>query len=245
MTNYNFIGIGINSYRNLQPLSYAQSDIEGLEQFFCEEARVSSRKVITFTDNSPWVNEQPTYPTQKNLLEWIDTGLASNADTTTEGGSSVLWFAFSGYAVHHLGEDYLMPIDARLDDPVGTGIPVRLVFNALRKQGAGKIVALLDMNRSTAVVGNGEVGEQTLNLAGEMGIAAILSCKPDEFSHETAALRHGMFTASVLEALRYHRSNLTLDLLNIYLGDRLKELSEHHWRPQRLTWLSLDGHFPP
>ncbi len=231
MTNYNFIGIGINSYQNLQPLSFAQADIEGLERFFCEEARISSRQTLTFTDNSSWVNEETTYPTQKNLLDWIETGFNNTSSQTNRSGASILWFAFSGYAVQHLGEDYLLPIDAQLEDPVKTGIPVRKVFQALQQQGAGKIIALLDMNRSTAVVGNGEVGEQTLDLAGRMGIAAILSCKPEEFSHETSALGHGMFTASVLEALRYHRSDLTLDLLNRYLGDRLKELGEHHWRP--------------
>ncbi|OKH17338.1 caspase family protein [[Limnothrix rosea] IAM M-220] len=231
MTNYNFIGIGINSYQHVQPLSYAQADIEDLERFFCEEARISSCQTLTFTDNSPWVNEEPTYPTRKNLLDWIERGFSKHGSTTNRSGSSILWFVFSGYAVQHLGEDYLLPIDAQLDNPAATGIPISKVFNALRQQGAGKIIALLDMNRSTAVVGNGEVGEQTLDLAGQMGIAAILSCKPEEFSHETAALGHGMFTASVLEALRYHRSDLTLDLLNRYLGDRLQELSEHHWRP--------------
>lgn len=229
MTNYNFIGIGINHYQHLQPLSYAQADIQGLERFFCEEARVHPRQTLTFTDNSSWVNERGTYPTKKNLTAWLRQGFYPNAAAAP--GSSVLWFAFSGYGIQHEGEDYLLPVDGKLDNPVGTGIPVREVFDALRQQGAGKIIALLDMNRSGAVLGNGEVGEQTLELAGQMGIATVLSCKPDEFSHETSALGHGMFTASVLEALRYYRSDVTLDLLNNYLGDRLKELSEHHWRP--------------
>lgn len=229
MTNYNFIGIGINHYQHLQPLGYAQADIKGLERFFCEEARVHPRQTLTFTDNSPWVNEQGTYPTKKNLTAWLRQGFYPNAAAAP--GSSVLWFAFSGYGIQHEGEDYLLPVDGKLDDPIGTGISVREVFNALRRQGAGKIIALLDMNRSGAVLGNGEVGEQTLELAGKMGIAAVLSCKPDEFSHETSALGHGMFTASVLEGLRYYRSDVTLELLNNYLGDRLKELSEHHWRP--------------
>lgn len=237
MTNYNFIGIGINSYQHLQPLAYAQADIEGLARFFCEEARVNPQQTLSFTDNSPWVNEQPTYPTKRNLLEWIESGFHN--PKVTESGSSVLWFAYSGYAVQYNGEDYLLPIDARLADPVATGIPLRQIFHALRQQGAGKIVALLDMNRSGAVVGNGEVGEQTLELASQMGIATVLSCKPEEFSHETAALRHGMFSAAVLEALRYHRSNLTPELLNQYLGDRLKELSEHHWRPMQTPIMVL------
>lgn len=237
MTNYNFIGIGINSYQHLQPLAYAQADIEGLARFFCEEARVNPQQTLTFSDNSPWVNEQPTYPTKRNLLAWLDSGF--HHPPATGSGSSVLWFAYSGYAVQYNGEDYLLPIDAKLADPKATGIPIRQIFQALRQQGAGKIVALLDMNRSGAVIGNGEVGEQTLELASQMGIATVLSCKPEEFSHETAALRHGMFTAAVLEALRYHRSNLTPELLNNYLGDRLKELSEHHWRPMQTPIMVL------
>lgn len=230
MTNYNFIGIGINHYQYLQPLTYAQADIQTLNSFFCEEVRVNPEKTLIFTDNSSWINEQPTYPTKKNLTKWIQQGFQLS-NKTKPYGSSVLWFAFSGYGIQHNGEDYLLPVDGKLQDPAGTGIPVREVFAALKQQGAAKIIALMDMNRSTAAMGNGKVGEQTLELAGKMGIAAVLSCKPDEFSHETSALGHGMFTAAMLEALRYYRSDLTLELLNNYLGDRLKELSDHHWRP--------------
>ncbi len=231
MTNYNFIGIGINHYQYLPPLNHAQADINGLESFFREEARVSPDKTLTFTDNSPWIDEQTTYPTKRNLSEWLGRGFNGKRRENSPNRSSVLWFAFSGYGVQCNGEDYLLPVDAQLTDPERTGISVRELFTALQQQGAGKIIALLDMNRSTAVLGNGEVGENTLDLAGEMGIAAVLSCKPEEFSHETSALGHGMFTAGVLEALRYHRGELTLELLNNYLGDRLQELADHHSRP--------------
>lgn len=231
MTNYNFIGIGINHYQYLPPLNHAQADVKGLEHFFREEARINPAKILTLTDNSPWVNEQSTYPTKRNLREWLTKGFRGKQAASAPQRSSVLWFAFSGYAVQCNGEDYLLPVDGQLTDPEGTGISVRELFTALKQQGAKKIVVLLDMNRSTAVIGNGEVGENALDLAGEMGIAAVLSCKPEEFSHETASLGYGLFTAAVLEALRYHRGELTLELLNNYLGDRLQELADHYSRP--------------
>lgn len=230
MTNYNFIGIGINNYQYLQPLSYAQADIQGLDDFLRETVRLHPEKTLTFTDNSPWVDEQATYPNRANLLRWIQQGFHGTKKTQPYG-SSVLWFVFSGYGIQYEGEDYLLPVDGKLQDPLGSGIPIRKVFEALQQQGAAKVIALLDMNRSTMAMGNGTLGTHTLNLAAQMGIATVLSCKPEEFSHETSALGHGMFTAAVLEALRYYRTDLTLELLNQYLGDRLKELSDHHWRP--------------
>ena len=84
--------------------------------------------------------------------------------------------------------------NAKLNDPIGTGIAVREVFSALRKQGAGKIIALMDMNRSITVIVHVEAGEPTLYLANEMvGIATVLFCKLEELSY-------GTYTTFVLDS---------------------------------------------
>jgi uncharacterized caspase-like protein len=45
-----------------------------------------------------------------------------------------------------------------------------------------------------------------------MGIALVLSSQLDQFSHEAAALGNGLFTAALLEALRYYHTDTTLEI---------------------------------
>ncbi|NES84171.1 MAG: hypothetical protein F6K10_23725 [Moorea sp. SIO2B7] len=230
MTNYSCMAIGINRYNFIQPLSYAQADAEALEQFLVEEGNLSPQQCLLLTDASAWVEQQSTYPNLENILYWLNN---PNPQGTNQNylPPSVLWFFFSGYGVHHNGKDYLMPIDGNPRDIPGTGIEMRSLFESLQKWRAGKIVAFLDMNRAPGLTGGTTLGEKTIELAAKMGIATVLSSRPNQFSHEAAALGHGMFTAALLEALRYYRRDLTLVNLDQYLRDRLPELSEHHWRP--------------
>ncbi|MGK7871782.1 MAG: caspase domain-containing protein [Xenococcaceae cyanobacterium] len=233
MENYRSIAIGINRYHFLQPLSYAQADARALHQFLGGEGQLPPEQFLLLTDTSAWVEEQSTYPNRENILNWLnhpDSHKRNQADTNQHFiRSSVLWFFFSGYGVNYNGEDYLMPIDGNPRDIPGTGIEIRSLFKYLQEQDASQILVILDMNRS--VMGGTTVGQKTIALAREMGIAVVLSTQPHEFSYEAATLGHGMFTAALLEALRYYRTKLTLANLDKYLRDRLPELSEHHWRP--------------
>jgi len=224
MANYSFLAIGIDRYQFIQPLSYAQADAQALWQFMLGEAQVPSQQSLLLTDTSAWVAEQSTVPTKDNILTWLQSGVSARSIPW-------LWFFFSGYGVSWEGEDYLMPIDGNPDDIPGTAIAARSLLELLQQQGASNVLVLLDINRSPGILAGQSVGAQTVELAREMGISAVLSSQLQETSHESAALGHGMFAASLLEALRYYQHDLTLDSLNRYLSDRLPELSEHHWRP--------------
>lgn len=230
MTQYTCISIGINSYYNFQPLSYAIADAQGLVQCLGEQGNLDPEQSLLMTDNSPRIGHYSTYPSRENILNWL---ASDNTQTTAPSlsASSVLWFFFSGYGLHYQGEDYLIPMDGEPQDLVNTGISMRSLFTLLQQQGAGKIVVILDINRSPGMLGEIGVGEQTVDLAGKMGIACILSAEPHQVSHEAASLGHGMFTTALLEALKYYRRDLTLENLKEYLHNRLPELSEHHWRP--------------
>ncbi len=230
MTQYTCISIGINSYYNFQPLSYAIADAQGLVQCLEDHDNLADEQSLLMTDNSPRLGNYSTYPNRENILNWLANGY-SQTTATSLNPSSVLWFFFSGYGLHYQGEDYLIPIDGEPQDLVNTGISMRSLFTLLQQQGAGKIVVILDINRSPGMLGEIGVGEQTVDLAGKMGIACILSAEPHQVSHEAASLGHGIFTSALLEALKYYRRDLTLHNLKEYLKERLPELSEHHWRP--------------
>ncbi|MBR8828327.1 MAG: caspase family protein [Gomphosphaeria aponina SAG 52.96 = DSM 107014] len=230
MKNYKYITIGINQYHCLQPLSYATADAMAIHLFLVEEAGVAPEQCLLLSDTSAWVEDKSTYPSRSNILKWLDVFNYQHPHLLPQKHST-LWFFFSGYGVNYNGEDYLMPIDGNPTDIVGTGIQVRSLFEALKSFGDTNILVFLDFNRSSGMTGGQPVGKQTLDLAREMEIAAVLSTSKDEFSHEAAALGHGIFTAALLEAFRYYQENINLAYLDEYLRDRIPELSEHYWRP--------------
>src|SRR6478672_8994800 len=225
MANHACIAIGINRYQFFQPLSYAEADAQALRQFLVEEAGLPPNRCLLLTDTSPPVGDRLTYPRHEQLLE----GIESWCQQTLQPGDW-LWFFFSGYGVSVNDEDYLMPIDGNPADIAATGIPMRSLYKQLQAQGAERVLVLLDMNRSQGMQSGVKVGQETVELARNLGIATVLSCQPDQFSHEAASLGHGLFTATLLEALHYD-PDMTLEGLELYLRDRLPELSEHHWQP--------------
>lgn len=251
MANHACVAIGINRYQFLPPLSYGQADAQALQHFLVGQAKLPSNRFLLLTDTSPSVGDQLTYPSRDNIWKWLEAG--SQQSWYPEG--NWCWFFWSGYGVSWEGVDYLLPIDANLDDIPGTAIPMRSLFEALKAQGSENILVLLDINRSPGLQAGTSVGAQTVELARQMDIALVLSSQLDEFSHEAAALGNGLFTAALLEALRYYHTDITLENLDQYLQIRLPELSQHHWRPiqtplvvipspearQQLIWPSSDN----
>ncbi|HEY9607051.1 MAG TPA: caspase family protein [Allocoleopsis sp.] len=231
MANYACMAIGINRYQFLQPLSYGQADAHALWQFLLNQANLPASQCLLLTDTSPPVDEVATYPTQETIWRWIESSQPHRSNGTNGVPATWRWFFFSGYGVSWDGIDYLMPIDGNPYDIPRTGIPVRALFEALQAQGNENILALLDINRSPGFQSGTAVGAETVQLAQDMGITVVLSSQLNEFSHEAAALGNGLFTAALLEALRYYHTDITLEELEYYLCDRLPELSQHHWRP--------------
>ncbi|NES21212.1 MAG: hypothetical protein F6K41_20345, partial [Symploca sp. SIO3E6] len=203
-----------------------QADAQALQQLLVWQANLPSEQCLLLTDSSTLVANHSTYPSRENILHWV--GMPSQNALLWDHWR---WFFFSGYGVSWQEVDYLMPIDGNPDDIPGTGIPVRSLFESLKTHENDKILVLLDINRSPGPPVGGLVGAETVELAEEMGIALVLSSQLNQYSHEAAALGKGLFTAALLEALRYYHTETTLENLEQYLRERLPELSQHHWRP--------------
>jgi len=232
MANYACVAIGINRYQFLPPLNYGQADAQALWQFLVQQENGSSQDYLVLTDHSPLIDRQSTYPNQENIWYWLDgTRHPSPMNHKTSTSKPWRWFFFSGYGVCWQQADYLMPIDGNPQDIPRTGIPMRSLLSSLQPQGDENLLVLLDINRSPGLQGGEPVGAETIELARQMGITLILSSQLGQFSHEATALRNGLFSAALLEALRYYQTDLTLANLEQYLRDRLPELSQHHWRP--------------
>lgn len=226
MTNYWAIAIGINQYPQLQPLVYAERDAQSLIQSLINDAGFLPDSCVRLTDSSPDAAWGPTTPDRAG----IQMAIAQVCQRLKPG--DCLWLFFSGYGMHYQGKDYLLPQDGDPTQPAQTGLSVEFLYSLLQAAPTKNLLVLLDINRSQGVLSGVSAGTHTAALAEQYGIPTLLSCRPNQFSHETIALRHGLFTAAVLEGLK-RPGCVTLEHLVQFLQTRLPELSDHHWRPRQ------------
>lgn len=227
MAKYWAIIVGINQYQSLQPLMYAQLDAIELRDFLIQEVGLPAEQCILLTDISPAFQADAAYPARQLLAQRLQALCQTQIEPT-----DVLWFFFSGYGVCWEGEDFLLLADA---DPVQipeTAVTVESVLKQLSAAPTDNIVVLLDMNRSQSALPDQRLGAQTLELAKSLNLSLLLSCQPDQFSQESLAVRHGLFTAALLEGLRYH-GRLVLTQLADYAAERVPELCQFHNRPSQ------------
>ncbi len=228
MANYWAITIGINQYRHLQPLMHAQDDARFTHRFFTKEAGISADNCVLLSDLATSVGQQVVYPDKAAIAQWIQT------ITQQIEADDVLWFFFSGYGAQSKsteGElvDYLMPIDGDPGQIETTGIALADLINTLADVPTDKALLVLDINRPQGALSGQTIGTQVIDLAQKRQLATLLSCQPEQYSHETLGVRHGLFTAALLEAL--HQNCKTIGQVSDYVTQRLPELCEHHWRP--------------
>jgi uncharacterized caspase-like protein len=225
MANQWALLIGINQYTALPPLMYAQADAVGLRNFFVDEVGMPIDRCVLLSDLSAAIEPYAHYPTAETLR----SQLTSLCETHVQAGDT-LWVFFSGYGLQSAGEDYLLPLDGdptRLEE---TALSATWLLNTLKAAKTDHILLALDMNRSQGALGRQNLGQQTAALAKDFGIPLLLACQPQQASHETMAVRHGLFGQALLEGMRYHGC-VTVAQLAAYVGDRVPELSQHHWRP--------------
>ena len=217
--------IGINQYQGFQPLMQAQNDAVGIRRYLIDDAGFAPENCILLSDLSTSTEQEAVYPDRMAISDWLETvcqGRVQKDDT--------LWFYFSGYGAQADNRDYLMPVDGDPAQVKQTGIALQDVVKYLKQAPTKNTMMVLDMNRSQSALAGQAIGDHVTKLASKARIPLILSCQPDEFSHETLAVRHGLFTAALLEGLRYDGC-ATLSHLERYLIERVPELCEHHWRP--------------
>jgi len=218
--------VGINQYQSLQPLLFAQFDAIELKDFLVNDAGLDPQQCSLLTDIAPMVYQGAAFPTREVILQRLQQSCERANENDT------VWFFFSGYGMHWQGKDYLLPIDADPTRLEQTAISIEAIIALLHRSSARQRLLMLDMNRSQSALPNQRLGVPTMELAKQHEIPLLLSCRTNQFSQETLAVRHGLFTEAILEGLRFHGC-LTLSQLAAYLNDRLPELCQHHFRPEQ------------
>lgn len=226
MANHWPVVVGINQYQSLQPLRFAQFDAVELKDFLLGEAGLPPQQCSLLTDIAPMVYQGAAFPTREVIRQRLQQTCERALPEDT------VWVFFSGYGMHWQGQDFLMPIDGDPANIEATGIALQTVFEMLQDSRAHQCLLILDMNRSQSALPQQRLGVATMELAKQLEIPLILSCRPNQFSQETLAVRHGLFTEALLEGLRF-QGCLTLSQLAAYLNKRLPELCYHHFRPEQ------------
>lgn len=224
MVNYWAIAIGINQYQLFQPLGCAQADAEAIKGFLVTQAGFPPENCLLMTNTSPPIGDKSSYPTKENILS-----LLQELAATFWQPEDYLWLFFSGYGVNYKEQDYLMPVGGDPEQVAETGIEVRSLMESLEFTGI-KVLLIFDINRAFGTQADAPVGQEIIELAAQLQMGAIISCQPEEFSHESTELGHGFFTAALLEALGSGKGYDFGDLAS-YLGYLTPKLCQYHWRP--------------
>ena len=218
------IVVGVNAYKSIGELKYANRDAEAMRDFF-NEAKFD--RVICFADELAGA----MLPSFTELEDFLQDQFTADPLPLAPGDNC--WFFFAGHGKRIDDCDYLLPIDynPRMANSEKRAISVNFVREALLKSGADNVILLLDACRTEGDRSDGMgIGEA------QPGAITIFSCQRHRKAYEIEALQQGAFTSALLEALRMpgERNCATVERLDLYLRDRVPQLCQLHNKPEQV-----------
>jgi hypothetical protein len=210
------IVIGVNKYKHLQPLEYAQQDAKAMAAFLKDEAKFDH--VYYFAEDAEPINGVSMEPTQNNLRRILETRVAKRG----LGDGDNFWFFFSGHGMRDGERDFLMPIDGYAENVAASGISTAQVAELLRACGADNVVMILDACRKGGRKDGKGIGDETREGCRQTGVISLFSCSPNQFSYELPTYQQGAFTKVLLKGLR--RKGKTVEQLDKYLQQEVSKL---------------------
>jgi hypothetical protein len=195
--------IGVDQYINVRHLKFCGADQVDLgrqliasgfdnSQVFILHDKAQQKRYLPFKTN---IEDQ--------LTQVLD--MVQNGDTLVIG--------FSGHGISKDGKSYLLPEDAKPDDPTGTMIPVDDIYAKISACKAGLKLMIVDACRNDPFVEGTKRGN-FLNMQNSsrglvaalesppQGISLLQSCDRDQFACEDENLRHGVFINFIIDGLK-------------------------------------------
>lgn len=229
------IAIGINKYRNLQPLQFAKQDAELMCDFFVK-AGFDENGIFLFTDDSPEIETQsvpiPTNPTYGTIRRFLR---AQFEKPLLQAGDN-LWFFFAGHGVQYEGRDYLMLSDSDPGDIEHTAIAVSYITERLQLWDADNVVLFLDACRNSGSRSGLGIGEDV-----QQGVVTFYSCSPKERSWEIEQLEHGAFTYVLHDALQIQGIGncATVERLSNYLRHQVPLVNQKYGKSRQTPYAEI------
>lgn len=194
--------IGVDRYEDPEcpALRLCANDVQAVGNLLIDRGGYAKDRVSLLTDKA---GGQPRLPTRANIERSLQTWLEDGREQDT------LLFFFSGHGVRgEDGRDYLLPRDARRSALARTAVAMDDVLEKLRATGALQIVVITDACRELTEVGHkaeenaAGFGAASARIAVTHKLIQMRSCTEQETSLEPPGLENGLYTHSLLEALR-------------------------------------------
>lgn len=228
------LAIGIDHYKEssgLRSLRYASKDARDIAKVWKEQTPKSYKRVETLVLPTKQNGEIITRDEIMEGLEWISS-------VSAEQDVSIIFLA--GHGVNDGNSFYyFMPSDADVKKPSVRGVSFSEIENTIKRI-KGRRLLFVDTCRSAGVLGERGVIDVNGIVNGlssaEVGGAVFTASLAKESAEESAALQNGAFTYALIEALQgkagFNKDGeLTFSLLEEYLYDRVRELTEGRQTP--------------
>ena len=197
MTTHVFI-LGLERFQGpdspFVTVPYAEVDARAVREAF-SELGLPSGQIHLFLD------AQATKTTVESRLKGILSGLEPTA---------ALLFFYVGHVFSIEGGNYLACHDTQQDDLTSTSLSIAWLFERLRTARCRQVFLFLDGGHGGLAKDSTKPEKAERWSAGEFDalfsdskqMAGFISCGPDEVSHASIPLGHGIWTYHVLRALR-------------------------------------------
>ncbi len=218
------IVVGVNVYKHISDLHYANHDVVAMREFFVQ---ANFDNIVCFAQGL----KDSILPQFTELDDFLHDRFATKVKPLAPGDN--VWFFFAGHGKRIKNCDYLLPSDynPERENPEQRAISVNYVREALLKSGADNVILLLDACRTEGDRDGGVgVGDA------QPGAITIFSCERNRKAYEIETLQQGAFTSALLEALRMpgERNCATVERLDLYLRDRVPQICAQYQKPKQV-----------
>ena len=219
------LAIGVSRFDNAPDLRYTNDDAERVVKAYREVGGLQEDQVTLLVDSEE----------VKVDLRSLENSIAAQFQAANANDTCVLFFSGHGFA--NSSSFYLVPSDFSIDDAERTGLSLERLRELIASSKAKTKIIILDCCHSGAV---GKTPMNTGQVAASFraipGCVAIAASRSDELSLETDKLKSGVFTQSLIEALRGRaniRVDAAIDVLELfqYASDRVKTETDGRQSP--------------
>jgi hypothetical protein len=226
------LAVGISEYPEPLKLRYAAKDAQAIAQ----SCRVGSPPLYSNVVVKTLTDGEATRTGILSGLTWLRKEMTPN---------DVAVVSFAGHGSKDVdGRFYLLPVDVDPGNLLATAVSGEELKRTLEVMPARKFVLLLDACHSGAMAGNTRrvAGALTDDLRRDLisddyGVIVMCSSTGREFALESPQVEHGYFTLALTEGLAgkadYNNDSVIyLNELDLYVTDRVKELSHERQNPR-------------
>ncbi len=225
------LAIGVGQYEDpeLPPLRFANNDANDLVELMKKQEQGLYEKVVIRT----LLDEEATQKSILKGLDWIRSEITSR---------DVAMIFFSGHGMKDARDDsyYFLPADSKKEELLVTAVSYDHIKNAIFSI-AGKALVFVDSCYSGNVLGAKNFDNDITFIIQELaqaenGVVAFTSSTGKQISYEDPKWGNGAFTKALLEGLRGERffgkrGEITVNMLELYISQRVKELTEGRQTP--------------